>query len=63
MKSFIIDMLLPTSDSVVKIQILIASLFWAVVLFRTRNKQKEAKLFLWGLAVITFAWFALRAMH
>ena len=57
------DLLLPETDRGATIQIVVAAVFWSLVIAWSRRWRSEYRLFVIGLAVITFAWFGARAIH
>ncbi len=63
MRELLLDLLLPETDRGAVIQIVVATVFWAVVLVTARRWHREYQIFTIGLAVITFAWFGARAVH
>lgn len=63
MHELLLDLFLPETDRGAVIQIIVAAVFWAVMLVLARRWRREYQLFTLGLAVITFAWFGARAIH
>lgn len=57
------DLLLPETDRGATIQIVVAAVLWSLVIPWSRRWRSEYRLFVIGLAVITFAWFGARAIH
>jgi hypothetical protein len=39
------------------------TIFWVLVIVSTRAWSKDYRLFVYGLATMNLAWFALRAVH
>ena len=44
-------------------QIIVAAVFWTVMSLWSLRWRSEDRLFVIGLAVLTFAWFGARAIH
>ena len=63
MRDLLLDLLLPETDRGATIQIVVAVVFWAVMIAWSRRWRPEYRRFVIGLAVITFAWFGARAIH
>jgi len=59
----LLDVLLPKTDRVVFIQTIVMALFWPVVIVATWGWRREYRVFLYGLAMINIAWFAVRMVH
>ena len=59
----LLDLLLPESDRAALVQIVVAAVFWLVVVAWSLRWRREYRLFVIGLAVVTFAWFGARAIH
>ncbi len=57
-----IDLLLPRTDKGVAVQAIVAIAVFGFVLARVR-RDRELRIFVAGLAVLTAGWFALRALH
>ena len=63
MRELLLDLLLPETDRGATIQIVVAAVFWAVMIGWSLRWRREYRLFVIGLAVVTFAWFGARAIH
>jgi len=63
MSQIIIDFLLPKTDAGVYFQWASGLIFWLIVIFLTRKKQKDIRLLIYGLAIFNCAWFAIRTLH
>jgi hypothetical protein len=63
MKEFFVDLALPKTDRAVFVQWAIMLPFWIVTLVATRQKSKDVRLFVFGIAMLNLAWFALRTVH
>lgn len=63
MRDFVLDILLPPTDRIVLIQWLVMIAFWIGVIIATRNKTKDTRTFVIGLAMLNLAWFAARTIH
>lgn len=62
MKDFLIDLALPRTDAGAFTQAAIAVPLFAALLWRVW-RHHEVRIFVAGLAMMTFAWFALRTVH
>lgn len=60
---FLLDLALPRTDRVVFIQWIVMAIFWAAVFIGTRNRNKDIRQFLIGIAMLNLAWFAFRTVH
>jgi hypothetical protein len=58
----VLDWLLPASDRVVIAQAAAAALIYGLVLVAVWSRR-DARIFVFGLAVLTFAFFGVRAVH
>ncbi len=56
------DLLLPRTDAGVAFQAVAAVNVYGPLLWATRS-NRDMQTFVLGLAVLTFAWFALRTLH
>jgi len=56
------DLLLPRTDAGAAFQVASAAVVYGPLLWATR-RNREVQTFVFGLAVLTFAWFALRTLH
>lgn len=63
MRELLLDLLLPETDRGAVIQIVVAAVFWTVMILWSLRWRSEYRLFVIGLAVLTFAWFGARAIH
>lgn len=63
MRELLLDLLLPETDRGAVVQIVIAAVFWTAMIVRSLRWRSEYRLFVIGLAVLTFAWFGARAVH
>jgi len=63
MGELLLDLLLPETDRGAVAQIVVATVFWIIVLVFARRWRREYQLFTLGLAAITFAWFGARMVH
>ncbi|MEM8707353.1 MAG: hypothetical protein AAGE98_12900 [Actinomycetota bacterium] len=63
MRELLLDLLLPETDRGAVIQIVVATVVWAVVLAWSLRWRREYRIFAVGLAVLTYAWFGARAIH
>lgn len=57
------DLALPETDRGAVIQWIVAALVFGVAFVATRRWRREYRVFLLGVAVCTFAWFGVRAVH
>lgn len=57
-----LDLLLPRTDGGAGAQALVAAIIYIPLLWTTR-RNRDVLTFVLGLAVMTFAWFALRLVH
>ena len=57
------DLLLPETDRAVLIQLIVTVVALVLVTVATRKTIKEVRLLIWGMFLMVFAWFALRALH
>ena len=63
MPELILDLLLPETARGVLIQWLIMVPFWLVVIAVSLRWSKDARTFVYGLAMVNLAWFAARTVH
>lgn len=63
MRELLLDLLLPETDRGAVTQIIVAAVFWTVMIGWSLRWRSEYRLFVIGLAVLTFAWFGARAIH
>ena len=63
MPDFLVDLALPKTDRAVAIQWAVMVPLWLVVFYATRNRSKDVRLFIYGVAMLNLAWFALRTVH
>lgn len=63
MRELLLDLLLPETDRGAVIQIVIAAVLWAAMIGWSLRWRSEYRVFVIGLAVLTFAWFGARAIH
>ena len=63
MRELLLDLLLPETDRGAVIQIVVATACWAVMIAWSLRWRREYRIFVIGLAVLTFAWFGARAIH
>jgi hypothetical protein len=63
MREALLDLLLPETDRGALIQIVVAAIFWTSLLAWSVRWRREYRLFVAGLAMLTFAWFGARALH
>lgn len=61
--NLLLDLLLPATDRAVKIQWMVMTVVWLVVLWLTRRLNKDYRLFIYGLLAVNLGWFAVRAVH
>jgi hypothetical protein len=59
----LLDFLLPETDRGVFIQWIVMGVVWIVALVASRGWRREYRLFVFGLVMINFAWFAVRTAH
>jgi len=59
---FLVDLTLPRTDAGAFVQVAIAVLIFGIALWRVRH-NRDTRTFVAGLAMVTFAWFALRTLH
>jgi hypothetical protein len=57
------ELLLPRTDAGVAVQWAVMVPFWLLVLWSTRRRPKDYRIFIAGLAMMNLAWFAVRAVH
>lgn len=57
-----IDLLLPRTDAGVALQVVVATVLFTSAAVAVR-RHRELLVFVLGLATMTAAWFALRAVH
>lgn len=57
------DLALPNTDRKVAIQWIVCGAVWAVVLWLVRKQRRDARHFVWGIAMMNLAWFGLRMVH
>ncbi len=57
------DLALPKSDRAVFIQWAIVASFWIAVFIAIRHRSRDARMFVYGVAMLNLAWFALRTVH
>ena len=62
MSDLLVDLALPRTDAGAFVQAAIAVPIFGIALWRVRH-NRDIRAFVAGLAVITFAWFALRTLH
>ncbi len=62
MREFLVDLALPRTDAGAFAQAAVALLLFGCALWRVRH-NRDVLTFVAGLAVMTFAWFALRTVH
>ncbi len=63
MGDFVIDLFLPKTDRIVLIQTVVMALFWLVAIPVTWRFERDARQFVWGLAMLNIGWFAVRTVH
>ncbi len=63
MREFLLDLALPETDRVVAIQWIVMAVVWTVALIAVRNRDRDIRHFVLGLAVFNLAWFAARTVH
>lgn len=63
MSQFLIDLALPKTDAAVFVQWAIMVPLWIAVFFGIRKLSKDARLFVYGVAMLNLAWFAFRTVH
>lgn len=63
MSDFFVDLALPKTDRAVAIQWAVMVPVWLAVFFFTRKRSKDARLFIYGVAMLNLAWFAFRTVH
>lgn len=63
MPQFLIDLALPKTDSAVFIQWAVMAPFWLAVFVGIRKMSKDARMFVYGVAMLNLAWFAFRTVH
>ena len=63
MREFLTGLALPKTDAMVFVQWAVMVPMWLIVFVVTRKRSKDARLFIYGLAMLNLAWFALRAVH
>ncbi len=57
------DLLLPATDRAVLIQVVVTVVALVAVSIATRKIDKEIRLLIWGIFMMIFSWFAIRALH
>ncbi len=63
MSDFVLDVLLPKTDRVVFIQWAIMVPFWLAMFVVMRKQNRDLRTFVFGLAMLNLAWFAVRTVH
>lgn len=63
MSEFFLDLVLPKTDRMVLIQTVVMGVFWLVAVVLTWRQPRDIRHFVWGLATMNAAWFALRTVH
>lgn len=63
MKELLLDLALPETDRGVAAQWIVMGVVWAVVIASTWRQTRDVRHFVWGLAMLNLAWFALRTVH
>ena len=63
MGDLLLDIALPRTDAGVAAQWIAIAVIWPVALVAVRNRSRDIKLFVVGLAVLNVALFALRTVH
>lgn len=63
MPEFLVDLALPKTDRAVAIQWAVMVPLWLAVFYFTRKQSKDARLFIYGVAMLNLAWFAFRTVH
>jgi len=58
----LVDLALPRTDAGAFVQAAIAVPIFGIAIWRVRH-NRDIRTFVAGLAMITFAWFALRTLH
>jgi len=59
----LLDFLLPETDRGVLIQWIVIGPVWIVALVVSRSWRREHRVFVFGLVLVNFAWFAVRTAH
>lgn len=62
MSDLLVELALPRTDAGVLAQASVASVFFGFAVWRSRHNP-DLRIFVAGLATLTFAWFALRTLH
>lgn len=60
---FALDVVLPKTDRIVGIQWAIMGPIWLLAIGYSWQVQRDIRHFIWGLAMINFAWFMARMIH
>lgn len=63
MPQFLIDLALPKTDAAVFVQWAVMVPFWLGMFVATRKASKDARTFVYGVAMLNLAWFAFRTVH
>ncbi len=58
-----LDIVLPKTDRTVGIQWAVLGPIWLLLLGYSWTQDRDIKHFIWGIVVITFAWFLARMIH
>lgn len=61
--NLLIELALPRTDAGVYAQWVVMAVVWILVVWFTRRWSKDYRLFVYGLATVNAAWFAVRAIH
>lgn len=62
MSDLLVELALPRTDAGVLAQAGVASVIFGFAVWRVR-RNPDLRIFVAGLATLTFAWFALRTLH
>ena len=63
MAQFLVDLALPKTDTMVFIQWGVMVPLWILAFYASRKMSKDARLFIYGIAMLNLAWFAFRTVH
>ena len=62
MSDVLVDLALPRTDAGAFVQAAIAVPVFGIAVWRVRH-NRDIRTFVFGVATLTFAWFALRTLH